>query len=112
MSYERFDVLLIHEAPRDGVFMDAGSELISTVIGLAQPAFAFFGHYHGAGRLAECDFGATEVYHLHGMEFRERGGGAEAGSVGVLRWGHAVGSFTYLEPSWLRSVTRHNWRER
>ncbi len=82
------------------------------MIEVAQPAFAFFGHYHGAGRLAECDFGATQVYHLHGMEFREHGGGAEAGSVGVLRQCNGRGRFEYLDSSWLRSVTRFNWMQR
>src|SRR5205807_6823299 len=37
LSYEKFDVLLTHEAPRDGVFEGAGSELISAVIALARP---------------------------------------------------------------------------
>jgi hypothetical protein len=112
LSYEPFDVLLMHEAPRDGVYIGAGSELISMVIEVAHPAFAFFGHYHGQGRLAECDFGATQVIHLHGLEFREKGGGAEAGSVGVLRWCDGTGRFTYLDPAWLRSVTRDNWKHR
>jgi hypothetical protein len=112
LSYEKFDVLLIHEAPRDGIFVDAGSELISMVIAIAQPGFAFFGHYHDDGRLAECDFGATRVYHLHGLEFRATGGGAEAGSVGVLRMNDGSGSFEYLPAEWLRSVTRFNWKER
>jgi len=112
LSYEQFDVLLMHEAPRDGIFEGAGSELISAVIELAQPAFAFFGHYHAEGRLTECDFGATQVYHLHGLEFREHGGAAEARSVGVLRWHDGSGRFEYLDPTWLRSVTRHNWAQR
>jgi hypothetical protein len=112
LSYERFDVLLTHESPRDAIFKDAGSELISTVIDLAQPGFAFFGHYHAEGRLDECDFGGTQVFHLHGLEFRERGGGAEAGSVGILTWRNGEGTFAYLDPIWLRSVTRHNWQHR
>jgi hypothetical protein len=40
---------------------------------------------------------------------RLRGGGAEPGSVGVLRWHGDTGDFSYLPPDWLRSFTRHNW---
>src|SRR5262249_49243762 len=44
-----FDVLLTHESPRDAILIDQGSEEIGEVIRFAQPAFAFFGHYHPAG---------------------------------------------------------------
>jgi hypothetical protein len=112
LSYESFDVLLTHDSPRDAMFVDAGSDFITSIIQLAHPAFAFFGHYHCEGRMEECDFSPSQVIHLHGLEFRERGGSAEAGSVGVLRWSKEGGRFEYVDPAWLRSVTRHNWRHR
>lgn len=107
-----FDVLLSHESPRDAFYLDSGSEAISALIGLAQPRFAFFGHYHGAGRLDECDFGTTQVFHLAGLELRGSGNTAEDGSVGVLRIGDEHASFEYLAPSWLRTFSRHNWQHR
>jgi hypothetical protein len=112
LSYESFDVLLTHDSPRDAVFVNSGSDAITSVIELARPSFAFFGHYHGEGRLAECAFAPTKVFHLHGLELRERGGCAESNSVGVLRWDGKGGRFAYVDPSWLRSFTRHNWKHR
>jgi hypothetical protein len=110
LSYETFDVLLTHDSPRDAMIADAGSEAITCIVQLARPRFAFFGHYHGEGRLDECDFDLKRVLHLHGLEFRERGGSAEAGSVGVLRWEPTGGQFDYVSPEWLRTFTRHNWK--
>jgi hypothetical protein len=107
-----FDVLLTHDSPLDAIIPNAGSQEIRGVIQAAQPAFAFFGHHKGKGRRVEGDFGRTEVYHLSGMELRQAGQHAEEGSVGVLTWEGAAGSFTYLDPAWLRSFTRHNWRSR
>jgi hypothetical protein len=104
-----FDVLLTHESPRDAVLTDSGSEAIATVIHRARPAFAFFGHYHPTGRRVEGDFGPTRVYHVSHMELRSR---AEEGSVGVLTSGGGAGEFAYLDPDWLRTVTRHNWKHR
>lgn len=104
-----FDVLLTHESPRDAVLVDNGSEEIGSVIRTARPSFAFFGHYHRAGRRVEGDFGATRVYHLGHLELRSR---AEEGSVGVLTWDGGLGDFAYLDPAWLRTVTRHNWMHR
>jgi hypothetical protein len=112
LSYETYDVLLTHDSPRDAMIAGAGSDAITAVIQLAHPAFAFFGHYHGEERFDACDFAPTRVFHLHGLEFRERGGGGEAGSVGVLRWGENGGRFEYIDPLWLRTFTRHNWRYR
>jgi hypothetical protein len=109
LSCARFDVLLAHESPRDAVLPDSGSENIGSVIGCAHPAFAFFGHYHGTGRRVEGDFGPTRVYHLSHLELRSR---AEEGSIGVLTWDGGAGAFAYLDPAWLRTVTRHNWRHR
>ncbi len=86
-----------------------GSTLIDAVIQEAKPAFAFFGHYHGTGRRVEADFGGTRVYHLSHLELRSR---AEGGSVGVLTWDGGAGDFAYLDPAWLRTVTRHNWKHR
>jgi hypothetical protein len=112
LSVAGFDVLLTHDSPLDAVFPDAGSEEISSVIRQAQPAFAFFGHYGSPGQLSACDFGATQVFHLHGFELRGSGGTAEEGSVGVLRWDGQRGEFEYLSPKWLRTFTRHNWQHR
>jgi hypothetical protein len=112
LSAEKFDLLLTHESPRDAMWIDSGSNAISAIIQLAQPAFAFFGHYHSEGRIAECDFGRTEVFHLHGLELRGKGGTAEESSVGVLRWTGTEGTFAYLSPEWLCTFTRHNWRHR
>jgi hypothetical protein len=104
-----FDVLLAHESPRDAVLADNGSEEIGSVLRCARPAFAFCGHYHGTGRWVEGDFGGTRLYHLSHLELRSR---AEEGSVGVLTWDGSAGDFAYLDPAWLRTVTRHNWRHR
>jgi hypothetical protein len=109
LSRARFDVLLAHELPRDAVLQDSGSEDIGAVIRCARPAFAFFGDYLGTGRRVEGDFGATRVYHLSHLELRSR---AEEGSVGVLTWDDGAGEFAYLDPAWLRTVTRHNWKHR
>jgi hypothetical protein len=107
-----FDVLLTHDSPLDAVIPGAGSQEILDVIHAARPAFAFFGHHKGCGHEVEGDFGATRVYHLAGMELRQSGHQAEEGSVGVLRWDGAEGSFAYVDPAWLRSFTRSNWRFR
>lgn len=111
LSAQSFDVLLTHDSPRDAVHPDSGSDAILCLIRRSRPAFAFFGHYHGVGELAG-DFGATRVFHLEGLEFRGREGFAEERSVGVLRWEEAGGTFAYVEPAWLRTVTRHNWKHR
>jgi hypothetical protein len=109
LSCARFDVLLTHESPRDAILTDSGSEDIGAVIRCAGPAFAFFGHYHRTGRRVEGDFGATRVYHLSHLDLRSR---AEEGSVGALTWDGGAGEFAYLDPAWLRTVTRNNWKHR
>ena len=106
------DVLLSHDSPLDAVIPNAGSAEVRDVIHSARPAFAFFGHYKGEGHRVEGDFGSTEVYHLAGLELRQPGHHAEAGSVGVLDWTGEAGTFRYLDPAWLRSFTRHNWQYR
>ncbi len=112
LACSSFNVLLTHDSPLDAILPDAGSQAILDILRAAQPAFAFFGHHKGRGHQIAGDFGKTQVYHLAGMELRQAGQHAEEGSVGVLRWNGASGSFTYLEPAWLRSFTRHNWRHR
>jgi len=110
LAVSRFDVLLTHDSPRDAIFDGAGSELISDIIQMANPRFAFFGHYHGEGREVECDFKFTRAFHLAGFELRGTSGRAEIGSVGLLTWCGDDGEFEYLDDNWLRQFTRHNWR--
>jgi hypothetical protein len=55
------------------------------------------------------DFGGTRVYHLSQLELDSR---AEEGTAGVLTWDGGAGNFAYLDPAWLRTVTRHNWKHR
>lgn len=110
LSAGQFDVLLTHDSPRDAVFDGAGSELISDIIEMARPHFAFFGHYHCDGWVS--DFRDTEVFHMAGFEMRGYEGGAEHRSVGFLSWFKNKAEFTYLDEAWLRRFTRHNWRYR
>ena len=107
-----FHVLLTHDGPESAKRTGFGSEIISSLIHLAEPGFNFFGHYKGQGRRIEQDYGKTEVYHLSGMELSGRDGHAEAGSVGALSWNGTAGQFEYLGEDWLRTFTRHNWKYR
>jgi hypothetical protein len=109
LSCASFDVLLTHESPRDAILGGSGSEEIGWVVKNARPKFAFFGHYHPTGGPVDGDFGATRVYHLSHLELRSR---AEAGSVGVLTWEGGEGEFAYVDPAWLNTVTRNNWKHR
>jgi Icc-related predicted phosphoesterase len=111
LSTVTFDVLLSHESPRDAFWEEAGSEALSLVIEQAQPAFAFFGHYHGEAQ-GKGRIGKTSLFHLGGLEFRGKSGCAEERSVGLLRMNLAGATFEYVEPAWLRSITRHNWQTR
>jgi hypothetical protein len=105
-----FDVLLAHDSPADARRAGYGSETLAHLIALARPAFAFFGHYKGAGGRVEGAFGRTAVYHMAGFELRHgRDGAAEPGSVGVLTW-DGGGAFEYVPADWLRRFTRHNWK--
>jgi hypothetical protein len=108
----RFDVLLSHDGPRDAVLVNSGSEGLTTLLALARPRFAFFGHYGSRFGQVEVGAGRTQVYHLAGMEMRRNGSTAEAGSVGLLTWEDGEGNFEYLDDAWLRTFTRHNWRHR
>jgi hypothetical protein len=109
---EPMNVLLTHDAPAGAKRTGYGSEIIADLIGLAQPAFAFFGHYKGEGSRIDGDFGATEVYHLAGLELHGPGGTAEPGSVGELTWSGGAGEFAFVDPEWLKTFTRHNWKWR
>jgi hypothetical protein len=109
---EPFDGLLCHDAPYSAKRSGFGSKLLARLIELTQPRFAFFGHYKGEGSRSEVGFGRTTVYHMAGFELRSRGNTAEAGSVGVLWWADGDGEFEYLDPDWLTTFTRHNWRWR
>ncbi|MFM9962318.1 MAG: hypothetical protein ACKV2Q_13985, partial [Planctomycetaceae bacterium] len=93
-------------------FRTGTSDAITATLHLAKPAFAFFGHYHGKDRFGECDFGSTQVFHLHGLEFRGRSDTAEAQSVGMLRWSETSATFDYVDAQWLATFTRHNWKYR
>lgn len=106
-----FDVLLSHDGPRDAVLSGSGSDGLGVLIGLARPAFAFFGHYGSRfGRVAVTT-GSTQVYQMAGFELRRGGACAEEGSVGLLTWEDGAGTFEYLDGTWLRGFTRYNWRQ-
>jgi hypothetical protein len=105
------DVLLMHDAPLGAVRPGYGSELLETLIELARPAFAFFGHYRGDGARAAGDYGATAVYHMAGLDLGGKSGTPTPGSVGVLTWGEAP-RFEYVPDDWLRTFSRHNWKWR
>jgi hypothetical protein len=119
LTTEAFDVLLMHDAPAGAKRDGYGSELLLALIELAQPRFAFFGHYRGDGERIEKDYGRTEVYHLAGFEMRTRDGHPESGSVGVLEWevpsarreGFGTdGTFEFIADDELKPFTRHNWK--
>ena len=110
LALEAFDVLLMHDAPKDAKRTGYGSDLLLTLIELAQPRFAFFGHYSGAGSRIERDYGRTEVYHLAGFELRTRDGHPEPGSVGVLEWNGDESTFAFIDDADLKPFTRHNWK--
>ncbi len=112
LSAASFDVLLSHDSPLDAMIPGSGSEGITEILHQVRPAFSFFGHYHGNPLYTDQTFAPTRVHFLHGMELRVHGGRAEPGSVGVLRWQDGQGTFDYLEDSWLRTFTRHNWLHR
>ncbi len=105
------DVLITHDGPRDAVLAGSGSEGIGDLIDMARPAYAFFGHYGSRHGRVGGTTGGTQVYEMAGFEMRREGSCAEAGSVGLLTWEAGSGAFEYLDGSWLRGFTRHNWRQ-
>ncbi len=105
-----FDVLLSHDGPRDAVLVGSGSGGLGSLIALSRPAFAFFGHYGSRFGRVEVTTGPTQVYQMAGFEMRRGGACTEEGSVGLLTWGHGAGLFEYLDGTWLRGFSRHNWR--
>ncbi len=107
-----FDVLLCHDAPLDARRAGYGSRMLRSLIELARPAFAFFGHYKGAGAESPVDYGPTRAFHMAGFELHGPGGRAETGSVGVLTWAGGSGTFEYVPDPWLSTFTRHNWKWR
>ena len=111
LVHEPFDVLLSHDAPAGARWVGYGSRDLLSLIALSQPAFAFFGHYSGAGAWVEQDYGRTAVYHMAGLELGGKDGTPKGGSVGVLRWGE-VPTFEYVPDEWLRTFSRHNWKWR
>lgn len=112
LAADSLDVLLTHDAPVGAKRPEYGSELLANLIHLAQPRFAFFGHYSGAGAEVEKDYGRTRVFHLAGFELREgKDRHAEPGSVGVLTWGDEP-AFEYVPERWLKTFTRGNWKWR
>lgn len=108
----KFDVLLSHDAPADAMRGGYGSQHLSTLVELAQPAFAFFGHYRGEGEKVEGDFGRTEVYHLADIEMSPRHESPTPGSVGLLEWGGESQTFEFIPEEWLKTFTRRNWKWR
>jgi len=110
LATETFDVLLMHDAPEGGKRVWYGSELLRSLIELAQPRFGFFGHYRGDGSRSQQDYRRTEVYHLAGFEMRTRDGHPESGSVGVLEWADGEGTFAFIDDEELKPFTRHNWK--
>jgi hypothetical protein len=109
LTYAEFDVLLTHDGPTDAMHAGAGSEEIAQIIRSAQPSFAFFGHYRGAGNQVVGDFGRTQVYHLAGMELRRRSLYPEEGCMGILRWSCGYGRFEYVGSDWLMKFPRTGW---
>lgn len=107
LVYGRFDVLLSHDAPLDAKRVGYGSKMLRSLVELAQPAFAFFGHYGGPGDRCEADIGCTAVYHMAGLELGGKDGIPKSGSVGVLKWGE-VPTFEYVPDDWLKTFSRHN----
>jgi hypothetical protein len=111
LYHSTFDVLLMHDSPANAKREGYGSELLANLVQLAQPQFAFFGHYSGDGSRVEKDFGRTELYHMAGFELREgKDKHAETGSVGVLRFENGQGQFEYVPMDFLKNFTRHNWK--
>jgi hypothetical protein len=110
LTTRAFDVLLMHDAPEGAKRAGYDSESLRTLIELAQPRFAFFGHYRGDGSRIEQDYGVTEVYHLAGFEMRTRDGHPETGSVGVLEWADGEGAFAFVPDEELKPFTRRDWK--
>jgi hypothetical protein len=110
LTPQAFDALLMHDAPEGAKREGYGSELLRALIELAQPRFAFFGHYRGDGSRIEQDYGRTEVFHLAGFELRTRDGHPESGSVGVLEWRGTESTFAFIPDADLKGFTRHNWK--
>jgi hypothetical protein len=111
LVHEPFDVLLCHDAPQSARWIGYGSRDLRSLIELAQPAFACFGHYSGAGARIEQDFGRTEVYHMASLELGGKDGTPKSGSVGVLRCADSA-TFEYVPDEWLKTFSRHNWKWR
>ncbi|OAI54989.1 hypothetical protein AYO44_13775 [Planctomycetaceae bacterium SCGC AG-212-F19] len=109
LTYSAFDILLTHDRPSQSESAGSGSEEIAQVIGNAQPQFAFFGHYRGAGNRVEGDFGRPQVFHLAGMELRRRNLYPEEGCMGILRWSNGEGQFEYVSSDWLMRFPRTQW---
>jgi hypothetical protein len=105
-----FDLLLCHDAPYSAKQTGFGSRELALLVELAEPAFVFFGHYKGMGGPSPVHFGRTEVFHMGGFELRGQGNTAEPGSVGILHWEQGHGEFSYLDPNWLKTFSRHNWK--
>lgn len=76
------------------------------------PKLVFFGHSKGEGKRSHLSIGGSSIYHLAGLELLEGSGCAESGSVGVIKWTENQCEFEYVDPRWLASFTRHNWKWR
>ena len=112
---EKFDVLLSHDSPKDAVRVGYGSEILSSLIELARPRFAFFGHYKGAG--SRIDMAAeTEIHHMAGFELQPRKSGTpdKAGERRALRsWGRtATGDSSIWRTNGCGRSAAANWKHR
>jgi hypothetical protein len=107
---ESFQVLLTHDAPFGAKRPDAGSQIIHDLIALAQPEFAFFGHYHGEGSEIHGQFSRTRLFHMSGFELHGRDGTADPGSVGLLQISEQGNSFEFIENDFLKRFSRYNWK--
>ncbi|MFO0825374.1 MAG: metallophosphoesterase [Gemmataceae bacterium] len=110
LAWEEFDVLLSHDAPKDAKRVGFGSDALRAMLGVANPKFAFFGHYSGDGSWVDGEPGETQIYHLAGFEMRTRDGHPESGSVGVLEYTADGWSFDFIADDDLKPFTRHNWK--
>ncbi len=84
------DLLLTHDAARDEIFQDSGSEEISSLLERYQPCYHFFGHYGGGPRQHLAANGQTRSWLLADLhwESHDESQQLKPGSMGILQWKH------------------------